>query len=629
MAKTLTAASIWTALACDSGTRVSGAIPLTACRETLRFEGLLAAGTLTLAFPTDWSAAAEVLPGRIVRLEYADADWDEYRIEEIRAHAPLTTVTAKSIIYDLAVAEALAMDANSTGGSYPKSIDYAVSYAGTVTALLTTILSIAPNYFSTGTVTAGTTMLAVSASTATALKLCIALADALKAATGTTYYVSARRNGTTGYYIDLTDLNSTAAAPDIRTGKNLLGMTKTWGREWASRVYPQMADGSTYGAGAAWWVVSAISTNTYIDVIDPALGGVSPLVEDDALNGAYWYDLAGSSITYPFGRLRQITDSVVVGNAARLYMSDTSDITANETRGRIVTSASTTVSAATMLPYVDSPSTAVILGSSRIVTLGVPESYADNLMVNATLANWTSGQIDYCAVSSVGGSSWPTKDTATYETGGASAAIAPNQGFRQYTRIELHPNDRLTARCTYQTSGSGTNIAFWFFYPGGSPTTTLPSSVGAWLTRTHTSAYTPSSSATSDTIGVQFHAYGGSGTLYMDRIELLRYNTETAPVNFVPSAGTSSAWLRGVTYLQNPPITYEATLLDLSRLNDGTWPYDTLVLGGPVNVTDLDLDLTVSARVSSIDRNHLNPLATKVTLSTQRDTLTRLLITGG
>lgn len=100
--------------------------------------------------------------------------------------------------------------------------------------------------------------------------------------------------------------------------------------------------------------------------------------------------------------------------------------------------------------------------------------------------------------------------------------------------------------------------------------------------------------------------------------------------SLLDGSGGATAWLKGVTYLQQnstAPVTYEATLLDLSRLDSGTWPYDALALGGSVNVADLDLNLTATLRAVQIDRDHLNPLSSRVTLSTRPTTLTDLLVT--
>lgn len=644
MAKTFADLTIWTALACDSGTRATGACPVTACTESQSFEGQLASTALSFSFPTDWAGAAEVLPGRVVRITYADADWDEWRVEEIVTASPkgVTTVTAKGIVYDLAVTDALISENTATGaGTIPKDTDHVVTKRDTVANVVTWALGFAPAYFASGTLTPSSTTVEASVSWATPLAALLAAVQATKLATGVTYYLAVRRNGTTSYYVDITDLNASAVTPDIRTGKNLLALKKTWGREVATRVYPQLADNAPIGVGTHMWLITAVSTNTYIDIQDPHGRGICPLAEDDAFNNLYWWGYWDNGLG---GVLRLITDSTAVGSTARLYMSDTSNLTVGA-YGRVVSSTNTTVTNAKWVTYVDRPSLESTYGGRRIVKLTVPESTVDNLLLNPDLEAWTAGSPDYWTANTAGGYIAATENTdAAYVRSGSKSAKLTYDGssnamLRQYPAVATWGNTgalpSVKYRAYYYLATNNTGLRVEAIDPGTAAGTvtnlTTGKSTGTWYLW-ESSVYTGFTGTTGYRVGLSFYTLSSTlnATAYIDSVEALIYPASASVPDYQVMVNNSTgAWLRGVTYLQNPPITYEATLQDLSRLDDGTWPYDALVLGGPVTITDLDLNQTVTARVVRLERNHLNPLATKVTISNQRDTLTRLLVTGG
>lgn len=653
MAKTLAAVSLWSALACDGGSRVAGGVPLTSCTERLAFEGLLASGQLSLTIPASYAGASDILPGRIVRLEYTDADWDEYRIEEVVSNTPASTiaVTAKSIIYDLALGDAFPTEHASTGSGMPQDTDYTVSKRVSVSEIVTWVLGFSPSYFASGTLTPGNTVVDVSANSSAPLALLLSATEGAKASTGETYYLSARRNGTTSYYIDITDLNASVASPDVRTGKNLLAVKRTYGRDVATRVYPSLLDNFALGTGTHVFVVTAVSANTYIDVEDPNGRGIPPIAADDAVNGLYWYGNWDATN----GRLQAITDSAVVGNAARLSMADTSGFTVGS-YGRFVTSSDTTVSNAKWVGYQDHPGLEASSGGQRrVLKLSTKERGVDNYVRNGDLSAWSGGLPTHFVVSSTttgttGGT--VTDNTTTYLSGGHALALPATGAFtyvRQRADVALWGSASRASKWQYRMRfyhngtvdtnfgvrviavGTGTDFAAtWTNLGSGYAGSTWHT----YLSSTFTPVYTITGGKTAP-IGLQVRGgnlTAGTTEVLIDSIECLCYSDDagsTFPDQPTFVFNTTGAWLRGVTYLRNPPITYEISLLDLSRYDEGTWPYDALVLGGPVNVTDTDLNLSVGARVTSLDRDHLKPLASRVTLSTRRDLLTNLLVTGG
>lgn len=656
MAKTLIAASIWSALACDSGSRLTGAMPLTSCTERLTFEGLLAAGSLSVAVPSSWAAAAEILPGRIIRLDYADGDWDEYRIEEVVTNTPakLISLSAKSIIYDLALADSFPTENTSTGTSMPKDTDYSVSKRDSLSAVVTWALGYAPAYFASGTITPSGTVVDVSADSSAPLALLLSATEGAKSATGDTYYLSARRNGSTSYYVDVTDLNASAATPDLRTGKNLLSVKRTYGRDVATRVYPTMADNFVLGAGTHVFLVTAVSANTYIDVEDPNGRGYPPIAADDAVNGLYWYGNWDST----YGRIEAITDSAVVGTAARLSMSDTSGFSVGS-YGRFVASTNTTLTNASWVGYQDNPATEAAFAGRRMLKLATKERGVDNYFRNGDFAEWSGGAPTVYTIGDTAGGTTGgdiAEDTTTYLSGGRSLEILQSGAFtyvRQEAYVALWGSADRSSSWRYRlrfylkglngnANNKDTNFGVRVLPVGTSNTfpasfTNLGSVYAGetWWTW-ESDPITITAGKANVKVGMEVRGGGFSntsvGSVLVDSMEVLCYSAAAGssyPASSVFTFNTTGAWLRGVNYLRTPPITYEVSLLDLSRVDDGTWPYDSLVLGGPVNITDVDLNLSIGARVTSVDRDHLQPLSTKVTLSTRRDTLTQLLVTGG
>lgn len=140
-----------------------------------------------------------------------------------------------------------------------------------------------------------------------------------------------RRNGTTGYYIDIIALrNSSAATRLLRTDRNVLWLQRTRRKDpIRNAISPtgMVAAGEIESAtlGMAAWKVSAIS-GTNITLADPN-GGDGPIAYDDQLNGLY---LLKSDAT-----LVQITDSVqatqvvTVSSAAGITVNDHVEIRKN------------------------------------------------------------------------------------------------------------------------------------------------------------------------------------------------------------------------------------------------------------------------------------------------------------
>lgn len=597
MPAALDRAEIWTTLACATGSRVA-VLPTLDCVTSEAIEGKTATQRLTVTVPREATAAiAELVPRRVIRLLFTDGAFEEYRIQDVvdSAQAVGVQVKANGVLFDLALGNTLLTQTTSplVTTSYTK--------VDTATNLVTHALTFAPNYFSTGTVTPTATA-SVGFSDDTALSGLSKIADAMAAATGTTYELSARRNGTTGYYVDLTVLNSGATVPDIRTGKNLVSLRRTRSsRDQATRVYPVTSGGD----GAAWFKVTAVSTNTYIEIDTIDGSAVNPLIEDDSLNGKYW--------VHEDGVAHEITDTTRASK--RLAMASTTGISVGEW-GYLALNSSKDV-----MRYVDYPSAQTTSGVQAI-KLATGLQGATNHFVNGDLALWSGGNpVGW----SNGGS---TQDTSKYLTGGASAKLTSGYLSTATRTVVVPAGWTVTLAATLFMDSYNAN-SYIQYSIAGSGLVVLDGTVapftetGKWID--WSISETPTT-ATAMPLNLYFAQFGNS--FYVDNARaIISPSPESA---FVRDSGGAQAWGKAVSYLtQNSaaPVTYEVSLLDLSRLDSGTWPYDSLALGGTVNVADSDLGLTASVRATQIERNHLNPLATKVTLATRPAELTSLLVT--
>lgn len=123
---------------------------------------------------------------------------------------------------------------------------------------------------------------------------------------------------------------------------------------------------------------------------------------------------------------------------------------------------------------------------------------------------------------------------------------------------------------------------------------------------------------------------GATGlTLYVDRAQLTLGSGE-GQRPFLEGSGPRRLWQQANLYLRDnaPPATrYDVTLVDLARLDGGTWPNEDLVLGQTLVAYDPDLPGSpVSTRVVDIRRNLLKDGEATVGLSTRPADITDALV---
>jgi len=323
-------AEIWTELGCNSGVQ-KAVLPLVYCTTTVKLEGLVVVPRLTAAIPMAWAQRSEVINGRVVRLTFVDTTFDEYRIQvqdDVSAGDGLVRIDGVGPIMDLAHRSKFI--STTTAGV----VTFVVARTATspTTLLTTDALGGAPTYFGVGTVTP-TTVLTLTFAGDTPLAGAIRVATAANLATGTVYWISASRDGTTGYDLNLSQLNYSAVTPLVLTAKNLVSLRRRQSSlDQANRIVVVDSNGEN-ALGNNQWPVAVVSAGAYIDV-DGVGSGISPLLAADALNNYYVIDDGAVA--------HLITDSAVISaTRARLSMASTTGIAVAENVRIAVDSAGT------------------------------------------------------------------------------------------------------------------------------------------------------------------------------------------------------------------------------------------------------------------------------------------------
>lgn len=604
---------LWTDLACNTGTPVA-VVPVSDLQTTEEIINLLVTRRLTARVSMAWDDRAELAMFRVLRVVDTAGAFEEYRIHTLVDSSGgdrLVTITALGVEYDLARGTGLVYRVWNTGQ------DYAFTGQGTPTYLLGVILARAPSYFSAGTVTP-TAAIALPFANDTPLAAALKVADLGNVAAGATYELSVRRNGVTGYYVDLTVYGASATGADLRSGKSLQGVQRTMtGSGMTTRVFPLGSDGGT--VGDAWWKVTVVSLNSYIEIADIDGSAINPILADGQFDGGYVLHEDG------------VSHAITATNKAnkRLSMASTTGIAVNEWC-KLVQDASLTE-----WPYIDHPTNRTTYGV-QIGSLAVDNPSHTNWFLNPDFAE--------------GATSWTTTGTpafvALYQYGGQAASLASGA----FTTVDQ-------TRTIYYTAGRTVTIVVWVYVLAYStvagavygdsgfagiqftnPQTGVTEDVNLQAGSCSLETWTPFSrtyqitttGAKATTIRTKRGTSSGA-TIYLDAAMATVYTNSIQGVasSFVRYSGAASLWLNGVRHLlanSTPITTYEVSCLDLARVDPaGAGLYEALNLGATVTITDADLAIATTVRLVRIVTNCLVLHDTKVALSTAPLVLTRLL----
>lgn len=623
---------VWTDLQCNSGVAkadlpIGDAAALVIEEEITQ---LLVSRVLTVAIPTIWVDSAEVIARRVLVVRYTDATggssglgWDEFRISNIVktvGRDGLTTITALGIEYDLGERDTPVYVTASTVVSYNVPV-YSFEISN---ALTTYVIAGLPAYWSLGTVTpTGPAVATLSGDTR--LSAARKLVAAVNKASGAVYEISARPNGITGYYLDVTAYGASATVPDLMTNKNLQGVTRT--ERTDQQTTRCVTIGSGGGFGRPHYRITAVTLNTHIEVVDMA-SGEGPVRETDQFLNKYIVD-DGNATHLITGSSRQ--------------SSTTSRFTMTATAGLVVGEICSLVNDTSFneMPYLDSPGLQTTWGI-KLGFLTLPNDRYTNVVLNGDMHLWTGASPG--TPDNLGETSWSTTGTAStrilslFQTGGVSALV-PISSSLVVTNAGPYVvvGDVLTYTAIIQivTMLGSTNI-LRFNNPvsGANEDHLLDGSVagldqqGVWLaystSYTMTGAVAPAKLASGPRASI---VTAGAFPTYWDSFSITKssaavpWRLGSGPATMIQAAnvhfGTNGA----------PLVEYAIDCIDLHRVDpDGAGRYERLSLGGSANLTETELGETTTQRVLKVRTNHRAAHDTQLTLANSASQLTRILV---
>jgi len=608
-----------TDLACLGGLVIGDVLGVIEATVDHRFDGLVRVRRLTVRFlRRAWPGVSALRAGRVLRVVRRDGDFDEYRAASVTLASTgdgVGTVEAQDPILDFGDRSGLLTTV--TGGVPALSV---TAQRRTIANLLAELLipnASRPEQWGLGVTPAG--VVDTTFAKATSLAALVAGVTQVNEATASTHEISARRNGTTNYLIDIAVVGAAAPVPDVRTGKNLLGIEITRDpSEQATRLYPVDGSGRTLDDNA--WLVTAVATNVSIEVASTE-GGTGPSLELDQLAGFGWEDAAGT--------VHPITGSVVVSDTTtRLLMASTTGILVNDW-GRL-----TADSAGTGVSFLALPSLSASEGAiAKEFPSTVP--HVTNWARNPVFGRSADGVAPDDWVLSVGVWAGNTKVrlSGLHSFGGSRSVeflTAVASPFVQQARTIFL---RGPATVTYsvwhkltQTGVVGINLRTRDPVDGSLDSMNLAvSPIGEWI-RTDVSYAVTTAGMKSVEVGVKADNLGGAPEIpfFLGVAQI----TISPAVDFIAGSGSATSWQRSLTRLQThgtPLVTVKGSIADLTGHDPSSWPDDQLHHGGLVDVTDTEIEEVFSARLVALTEDLLNPEKSVLTIATQPRLLSTVL----
>ncbi len=607
---------VWSDLACNSGVAL-GSLPDwfdDVVEES--FEGIAAIERFTFSVPRVSYYASEIVIGRIVRVLYVDASFDEYRITALSSatDSGVLVVSANGILFDLAKSAEIVSE--NLGGV--RSFALTLGNATPSTHLTNYVLAFAAPFWSLGTVTP-TALIAPEIVDATPYQAALAIGSAANLAESATYELVAERNGTTGYWLHLKVKGGTAPVAAVRADLNLIALSRQQDQLLGHTTRAVVIGDDGRGLDNAWFLVTAYSDDAWIEITDVDGSAVNPIPEDDVFNGLR-IQVDDKTGTYPIIDTERST--------RRLYMNPTPAGILNHWI-RIVKDSSRTPVA-----YLDRPSkhptpSHPVIGVLRPTTPG-----QTNLIKNGNFADW-SGALP----TSWSGNAFtpPTKvtDPALVLFGGYSAAMAAagSPGLSQFREIWVNVNEVVTyqvwinilalqgpstSHCIRPVDLSGVAEA----YPTDGSYSQLNRTGETLL---FSKSYTASSSGLR---ALQITIDQGSYTVQGVQVLVTPPGVDI-PTTFVRHSGGAKHWLTAARYLEqfaDPPSSWDLAMVDLDRAYPSAYLNSRLEHGAQIRVTEPDIaGGSVDLRAVGIRTVHSNPLDTRVVLATRQAALSHLL----
>lgn len=313
---------VQTDVRCASGVTVAffPAADLAVCRAVL---SPTEPETLTIAVRRDDPRADELIAGRVLRTRFADAtadrEWDISEFDDASTDA-LLGCTARPI--GLRMGAALYLIANASTG-LPETAFTIVGVNATEaidTYVLPPLVTAGLSWITRGTVDS-TARFDLSGEWATVLEIVRALCDPGRA----NGEWQLRRNGDTGYLLDIVDaVGGSAAALTLHSSTNLLATRRSQSLlDAATRLFARGSDVAAERTMAAHlWRVKTVVDSEWLELEDIA-GGDGPVGFDDQLNGLYLAVMNAATFASQL-----VADSVA--STQRVQVPSTTGITAGE-----------------------------------------------------------------------------------------------------------------------------------------------------------------------------------------------------------------------------------------------------------------------------------------------------------
>lgn len=624
---TLQRLEIWSDFQFAGGTR-QAVVPLDSCIRLETTERIERDDAGTIEISKDAPSASSFTLGAAVRFLYSDASFSEWRIgalEDASTAARILRVTLQSPLMDLNTGAAPISKTESTVASL--TVEYKAMTPSTVLGL---ILAFCPSGWSAGTVTP-TIPVNMTTDAWLPLRALRALVEAINAQ-GVACELDYRRNGTSGYYIDLvTAIGSSAATLDVRTAKNLLSTTRRRERQrYATEVVPVGAGSPKAHIGRAWWECTA-KVGTTLTMQQPVTGG-SMLAFDDQLNTSrYLIDDTGAK--------QQITDCTA-GATQQIVVASAGNVTAG--RWYRVAADSSGNELVSLRQAAGTAGPIYVLESNDLTDV-------TNFINNAAMRDWSGAAPDDWTKAASGNSTYTKTTTAGLWVYGGQSCLVQNASLTALGSLASP-----LSGCYIPTTWTG-YVAFsvWFRvkrYGDASAITfngkygnTGSTSVGMGTVNasTHaidtwhrldklvaiTSSYTGFQKFGVELTFSTFDTSSNEAQVYFDSAQVAIVSTNSAP-DFTEGSDPARLWALGNNWLttySSAPTSYACSFADLGQWDPTGFPYETVTLGGTANVRDTDLGITTSGRVRELSRNWKNPLSSSVTIANRPSDLITML----
>jgi hypothetical protein len=363
---------------------------------------------------------------------------------------------------------------------------------------------------------------------------------------------------------------------------------------------------------AFWRVASVSGSDVELRGIE---GCADPIAYDDQYNNYYLQKTDG---TYT-----QITDTVQ--STQKVTVASAASISTDQWLRIVRTSGGDD------LVTLSRPTATAPLNRSTILTLS-SRTDRTNWATNPIVATWSAGAPVSWTETDTSGYMTVSEDTSRYYFGARSAKmtfVAPGG---------VLANARLTTatKVVPPSATSRTFVASAWVYADNAATSfsntpTIRLSLGGTNTDTSWASLTANAwnrlEVSATTTGASIAAYveirmgsSAAATIVINLGGMLIEELSSPQTSMVIGSDPAFALAAANRWLgiyASPPTAYQVNFADLGAWDAAAFPYDIVTLGAMANVRDTDLDLTASYRIVEITRDHRNPLASRITVSTR------------